>query len=132
MSRNVKRALVLAGGVVLSLAVVAPGPAQAASKTAYTSPSGYGYATFNTSTRKLTVQDTNGDSRRVVAFVYNESLGGLFILGAQDANGSNGTPGTATAPSGSYHSGDTLSIEVCRRNGSAGADTDCGWATVIA
>ncbi|MER5263146.1 hypothetical protein ABTZ99_13860 [Actinosynnema sp. NPDC002837] len=129
-----RRLMGTAAGVaalVLASLTVLPGTAQAATGTGYTSPSYYGNASFNTSTGRLTVNDTYGDSRRVVSSVWNLSLGGLHIVSGEDANGSNGTPGYAYA-SGGYAPGDRLEIEVCRRNGPTATPTNCdsGYVTV--
>ncbi|MEH1166966.1 hypothetical protein V6V47_16430 [Micromonospora sp. CPCC 205539] len=132
LSRNIKRALAL-GGVTLSLVVVAPASAQAASATAYTSPSRYGNASFNTSTGVLTIRDTNADGYRIVATVWNMTYGlGLDIADGEDANGSNNTPGYATAYRGSYYSGNELVIEVCRLDVSNGGGyQSCGSTSFI-
>ncbi|MER6556537.1 hypothetical protein ABT300_02050 [Streptomyces sp. NPDC001027] len=131
MALNVKRSALAVGGLAIALGMMAQGSAQAATGTGKTSPSYYGNATFNTSTGRLTVNDTKTDSRRVVATVWNTDLGYVEVVSGQDANGDNGVPGTATA-SGGYSSGDLLMIEVCRRNGAGGADTDCGYGYVTA
>ncbi|GAB2587518.1 hypothetical protein GCM10027168_20420 [Streptomyces capparidis] len=129
--KQLKRSAMVVGGLALALGMTAQGTAQAATGTGYTSPSSYGYAKFNSSTRELIVQDTRADGRRVVAYVWNEDLDGRQIVSGEDANGANGTPGHGTAW-GAYEPGDRLSIEVCRRDGASGFLTDCGIAYMTA
>ena len=123
-----KRIGIIAAGALASLTLLT-GSAQAATATAYTSPSTYGNASFNTTSGLLTIRDTNADSHRVVAFVWNLSLGGLMVTSGADANGSNSTPGYGQA-NGGYQKGHRLEVEVCRRDGANGFDKNCDSAFV--
>ena len=130
MTRHAKRAAVVVSGLAATLGLLAQGTAQAASWTVYTSPSTYGYATFNTSTGGLYVNDTYGDSRRIVASVWNDSLGGAHVVTGQDANGSNN--GGVTSYGDLFESGDWLTIEICRRNGNDPSTEDkCNSRTFL-
>ncbi|KUL22937.1 hypothetical protein [Streptomyces regalis] len=130
MTRHGKRAAVLVSGLAATLGLPAQGTAHATSWTVYTSPSTYGYATFNTSTGGLYVNDTYADGRRIVADVWNESLGGALVVHGQDTNGSNN--GGVTSYGSWFESGDVLTIQICRRNGTAPSTDDrCNERTVI-
>jgi hypothetical protein len=102
-------------GIGIALALGAATPAQAATYYTWTSPTTYGYATFTSTTGALTVYDTYGDSRRVIAEVWNSDTI-TRLTTAQDANGNNGTPGTTTYAR--VTPGDRVFVIVCRQDGS--------------
>ncbi|MFF0446224.1 hypothetical protein ACFYT4_07385 [Streptomyces sp. NPDC004609] len=127
MARIRKRAAVLGSVLGLGLGVLAQGTAHAVSYTEYTSPSQYGRATMNTTTHMLEIWDTDTDSRRVTAWVWNHSRGSVMVAVGSDANGNNGMPGYGTG-SWNYSAGDSLEIEVCRQNGVGGPLDMCAWS----
>ncbi|ELS57974.1 hypothetical protein [Streptomyces viridochromogenes] len=76
------------------------------------------------------MNDTYADGRRIVASVWNESLGGAHVVTGQDANGSNN--GGVTSYGSLFDSGDVLTIRICRRNGTDPSTEDkCNERTVI-
>lgn len=122
-----KSAGVLAGAAAFLVGGVSQ-PASAAVLTAYTYPSHYGHATYNTTSGRLVAYDDFSDSRRIVAILRDDN--GDEIAFSEDANGTNSTPGTTDYYYG--YTGEEVTLYVCRQNGTnISSRDDCDHSTII-